>query len=295
LFDPETILIKLHDLLNYDNIKVSKVKKTSMMLLKRASVSNKNEFRKLDGYLKFLNLDKKNKWKSIKADENNFERRYKKFQLDVSKVRSNLSRNEISKLSMATLPPHSAAKSLKSAVSNRNMVKSQLAAPTNIVINEVARTNHVIFLDNLKPGDSSWDLTEQDIKRNSVLANDIDYAEYYFNRLNTFDSLKTVKAVDLKPKVTEGEQASKKSEEIPSKSSKKSNQKSDIVPDDHVSISLPSITTVKSNFQTQNLDSFYSVHDDFEDSETFQNLILNRFVYKIKAKQLNKNKFSCHI
>ena len=135
---------------------VTRVKKTSMMLLKRVNVSNKNEYRKLDGYLKFLNIDKKNTWKSIRADENNFEKKLKKFQLDVSKVKSNLSKNEIKNLSLVSLPRFGSTKSTKSGATANPTRKS--AAPTNITkftlkldegINEVARTNHALIDDEL--------------------------------------------------------------------------------------------------------------------------------------------------
>lgn len=264
---------------------VTRVKKASMMLLKRANVSNRNEYKKLDEYLRFLNLEKKTKWKSIKSDENNFEKKYKKFQLDVSKVKSNLSANDIKNLSLVQLPR--GCNSTKSGKSTSHLTKKS-AAPSNITkmtlkieegINEVARTNHVLFSDEEKKEitqvnqeNSSCDYTDQMKRNNSSLNNgNFNYAEYYFNRLNTSESIQ----LDKKP--------TKSNEQAPNGS------------EDHVSIGLPSISTIKSNFQTQNLDSFYSTQlDDFNDSNYFQHLVEKRFAYKFKAKQMNKNKFSCH-
>jgi hypothetical protein len=289
---------------------VIKVKKASTNLLKRVTVCNKNEYRKLDGYLKFLNLDKKQKWKTIKAEENNFERKYKKFQLDVSKVKTNLSRNEIKDLSLVTLPPRSATATIRSTTksASSNHLAKKSAAPTQLTkltintintyklsekINEVARTNQVIFIDDLIQEDSdakNSDYTDKILfKQNN---SNFSYANYCLDRLNTFDSLKSIQAIkpySAKTKiVNESVNPPHQEEEEEEEEEKK---------DDHISVSLPSITTIKSNFQAKNLDNFYSTNtdNDFEESTYFQNLIHRRFVFKSKAKQLNKNRFSCHL
>lgn len=237
------------------------------MLLKRVSVSNKSEHIKLDSYLKLLNIDKKNKWKNIKSNESNFEKRFKKFQNDVSKVKSNLTESEIKSLS----PSYSSNALKRSALNQRKSA----AAASNISkftykleqgIDEVARTNRVLYT------------YENNSSQNSDHTAHNEYCDYYFKRLNTFDSIQST------------------NESNHSVNSKLSKTKPIVnTKDDHVSVSLPSISSLKSNFQKQNLDSFYATQtDDFEESNYFQHLIHKRYLYEFKAKQLNRNKFSCH-